>query len=144
MKDYGDFLREELSQYRGDFDQYILYLPDFFDLLCQLMDTDIDSDARRCINSALAYLVLPNDFLPENVYGPEGYTDDIFVITTVLAYLIKRYGIESIEPIWGPNESFDDVAAMCFEKSTKMMEEKEMKDGILEYIGLEDMTWIKK
>ena len=46
------------------------YIPDFFKLLCNLLDENLKPEDRRKINSALAYFVILNDAMSEEIYGP--------------------------------------------------------------------------
>jgi uncharacterized membrane protein YkvA (DUF1232 family) len=102
MKNYYDFLKYELDNFQGDFDSFILYIPDFFKLLCNLLDEDFDKQDRRIINSALAYFVVPNDVILEEIYGPMGYVDDVFVCVKVLKKLQEKYGLEKLATVaWG-------------------------------------------
>ena len=70
MKNYYEFLIHELDNFQGDFDKFILYIPDLFKLLCNLLDEDIEKEDRHIINSALAYFVAPNDELSIISWSP--------------------------------------------------------------------------
>ena len=84
MKNYNDFLKEELNNFAGNFPQYINNIPEFFNLLCKLTEEKVSKETKREIYAALAYFVLPNDVISEDVYGPAGYIDDLFVCCLVL------------------------------------------------------------
>ena len=38
---YYDYLKADLDKYRGSFDEYIFYLPELFNLLCELLNSDL-------------------------------------------------------------------------------------------------------
>lgn len=136
MKCYYNFLLEELDSFEGDFDKFILYAPDFFKLLCNLLDENIEADDRRKINSALAYFVIPNDILSEEIYGPIGYIDDIYVCTVVLDGIKKKYGIEFLKKLWNYDEDLDYVLDYSYKKSYQILEEQCLVDQVLKYSGL--------
>lgn len=137
MKSYYDFLKYELDNFQGDFDGFILYTPDFFKLLCDLLDDDIDKQDRRIINSALAYFVVPNDVIPEEIYGPMGYVDDVFVCAAVLKKLQKKYGPEKLAKLWDCDEELDAVIDYSYQKSLEILEKQNLAKQVLEYSGLE-------
>lgn len=136
MKSYFDFLREELYSFEGDFDKFIYYIPDFFVLLCKLLDEDVAVEDRRKINSALAYFVVPNDVISEEIYGPMGYIDDIYVCTVVLNEMQEKYGFELLNQLWEHDEDLNYVLEYSYNKSSQMLEEQNLIDKILEYSGL--------
>ncbi len=136
MKTYYDYLNDELHSYEGEFDRFIFYIPDLFKLLCDMMDRNIDVQDRQNINSALAYFVLPNDFLPEDVHGPMGYADDVFVCAMVVKKLVDKYGIKMIEEAWENEEDLQFAIDICIEKGKKILDEMRLTDRLLEYVGL--------
>lgn len=137
MKDYYNFLKAELNNYEGKFDKFILYIPDFFKLLCKLVDEDIDRETKKDIYSALAYFVIPNDVIPEDLYGPAGYIDDMFICAVVLNRLKKKYGIEFLNKHWEQDEDLKDVLDICFKKSRKILTEKGLVKNILKAASLD-------
>jgi uncharacterized membrane protein YkvA (DUF1232 family) len=140
-KTFIDFLRHELEALRGsgqEFDRELSHFPDLVKLLCDLLDNDIvDRPSRIMITSALGYLLVPNDVLPEEVYGGYGYMDDMYVACLVLIDLKKKYG-DLISYLWTHDDDFDTVLDVCFFKSEKFLEEKGLKDKLLKYCGLSD------
>jgi uncharacterized membrane protein YkvA (DUF1232 family) len=137
MKNYYDFLKHELDNFQGDFDKFILYIPDFFKLLCDLLDEDFDKQDRRIINSALAYFVVPNDVIPEEIYGPMGYVDDVFVCVKVLKKLQEKYGLQMLARLWNCDEELDEVLDYSYEKSLEILKEQNVVEHVLEYAGVD-------
>jgi len=137
MKGYQEFLKYELDNFEGNFDKFIMYLPEFFKLLCDLLEEDIEKDMKRKINSALAYFVLPNDVISEEIYGPAGYIDDIFVCCVVLKELIKENGLEIINKHWDYDENFEEVLETCYKKSYDELKEKGLLNRVLEISSLD-------
>lgn len=137
MTDYYKFLKVELDNYEGTFDKFILYIPDFFKLLCRLVDENIDKEDKKDIYSALAYFVIPNDVIPEDIYGPAGYIDDIFICTVVLDKLTKKYGIDFLNKHWEQDEDLENVLNLCFKKSRNILEQKNLVEATLKAASLE-------
>ena len=136
MKTYYDFLKYEINNFEGDFDNFILYIPEFFKLLCDLLEEDILKEEKRMINTALAYFVVPNDIIPEDIYGPMGYVDDIYVCSVVLKQLYNKYE-NLICKHWDYDEDFNSVLSTCYKESHKILKEKNLIDDIFNYTGLE-------
>jgi len=138
MKEYYDFLKEELNNFEGKFPKYILYIPEFFKLLCQLTEEDLTTEEKRKINSALAYFVIPNDVIPEDIYGPVGYVDDIYVCCHVLKDLENKISLKKLSELWEGEEDFEKVLDISFNESKKELEEKDLLKEVLKVASLED------
>jgi uncharacterized membrane protein YkvA (DUF1232 family) len=140
-KTYIDMIKDEFQRLKDsndEIDSDLLYFPDLIQLLCDMLDSDvIDKDSRILINAALGYLVVPNDLVPEDVYGPYGYMDDMYVACVVLKKL-KDYYYDTISRLWDDNETFDSILDRCTTKSEKFLDEKNLKEKLLRYCGLED------
>jgi len=135
---YKEFLIESIKNYKGDFNKIIYYTPYLFSLLCDLLDDEnLTKDMKHLINAALAYFVTPVDVIPEEIYGPYGYIDDIFLCSYVLNKLKDRLTIDKIEQYWELEEDFIVVLENCLEVSRKVIEEKNLKNEIFKYVGLE-------
>jgi len=137
MKNYYEFLKHELDNFQGDFDKFILYIPDFFKLLSNLLDEDMEKEDRHIINSALAYFVVPNDVIPEEIYGPMGYVDDIFVCVIVLKKLQEKYGLQILAKLWHCDEELDDVLDYSYKKSIEILKKQNAVEHVLEYAGID-------
>ena len=137
MTDYYKFLQAELDNYEGDFDKFILYIPEFFKLLCKLTEENIDKIDKKEIYSALAYFVIPNDVIPEDLYGPAGYVDDMYVSAVVLSKLKDKYGIGFLNKYWDQDEELEEVLNLCLEKSQKILDEKNLLQDTLKAASLD-------
>lgn len=134
FKDFYDTLCENLETYSGEYESFIDYGPDLFKLLCNLLNCDVDHSLKLPICGAIAYYVTPEDVIPENIYGPYGYIDDIYLSSYVLRMVAEVHGYEFIQE----KSSIADVKSIldeCEEKSLEMLKDDEIK-SILEYIGL--------
>ena len=133
FKDFYDTLIENLECYTGEYESFIDYGPALFKVLCDLLNCDIDRTLRMPICGAIAYYVTPDDVIPEQVYGPYGYIDDIYLSSYVLKMVADVHGYEIIENISSPE--IKDVIDECESKSLEILNDEEIK-SILAYIGL--------
>ena len=104
MENFKDFyysLVENLDSYKGKYASFIDYGPDLFNLLCNLLEkVELDKELRRDISSAIAYYVVPMDVVPEQIYGPYGYIDDIYITVYVLRRIGNEIGYELLLNIY--------------------------------------------
>ena len=138
FKSYTDFLRTEIDQYSGDYDYLILYLPDLFNMLCDLLNTEIKKEDRIKVSCALAYFVTPCDIIPEEEFGLEGFVDDVFLVCFVLSEIKDRYGIGLLESLWNSEEDLGDVLEYTYVQSAKVIDEKGLRNDILTFVGLNE------
>ena len=133
---YLQFLKDRIYGYKGKFDEYIYYTPDFFQILCNLLDESVLSkNEKNMILCALGYFVAPNDVIPEEIYGPAGYIDDIFLCCHVLKHLALQHGIELIEQYWQEeNENFGEILESSYKNSKNALGTK--AEQVLHYVGL--------
>ena len=135
FKDFYDLLRENLDSYRGEYERFIDYGPDLFKLLINILnDRNIGSHIRIKINAALAYYVAPFDIIPEQIYGPHGYIDDIYVCAYVIKNIVGELGYDYLENVWEGDENLEIVVDECYTKSEEILEDK--VDEVLGYVGL--------
>lgn len=135
FKDFYDTLINNLESYNGEYASFIDYGPNLFRLLCNLLDQDINQELRLKICGAIAYYVVPVDVIPEQIYGPYGYIDDIFMSVYALKEVAKVYGYDFIQEVWGNDTNIKEVMDDCYEKSKEVLEKDDM-EAILNYIGL--------
>ena len=133
LKDFYDTLVENLETYTGEYESFIDYGPQLFKLLCDLLNSDIDASLRLPICGAIAYYVTPEDVIPENIYGPYGYIDDIFISSYVLRMVGEFHGYEFLQEV--SNEDIVSIIDECESKSLEILNEDEIK-SIISYVGL--------
>lgn len=134
FKDFYDTLVENLEGYTGEYESFIDFGPALFKILCELLNRDVDYDLKLPICGAIAYYVTPEDVIPENVYGPYGYIDDIYVSSYVLKMVGERHGYEFIQDV-SSLDGIRDIIFECEEKSLEILKDDEVQ-AIIEYIGL--------
>ena len=133
FKDFYDTLVENLETYTGEYESFIDFGPQLFKLLCTLLNSDVDDSLRLPICGAIAYYVTPEDIIPENIYGPYGYIDDLYLSSYVLKMVAERHGWEFVRKASSPD--IEDVILECETKSLEILNDNEIK-SILHYIGL--------
>ena len=136
FKGYYEYLKLELDNYRGSYDEYIFSLPELFKLLCELLNEDIEREYRIMISVALGYFVAPKDIIHEEVYGPEGLIDDIFLCCFVLEQIKNKYGLDFLKEHWDSKQDFEQVFKIAYNESSQVIKEKELTMKILKYVGL--------
>ena len=134
FKDFYDTLVENLETYSGEYESFIDYGPSLFKLLCDLLNSGVDHSLKLPICGAIAYYVTPDDVIPENVYGPYGYIDDIYISSHVLRMVGERHGYDFIQEKSSiPN--VERIIGECESKSLEILKDDEV-ESIIDYIGL--------
>ena len=106
-----------------------------------LNSTDIDCNLRLNISAAIAYYVVPMDVIPEQIYGPYGYIDDIYITVYVLRKIAHEFGYEFLQELWNSEEVVETIIQLCFKDSAEILEDK--VEGILTYVGLiNKFSWL--
>ena len=137
FKDFYDTLIENLDGYEGEYAYFINCGPNLFNLLCDLLSQKgISREMRLEISAAIAYYVAPDDIIPEEIYGPYGYIDDIFVSVYVLRKVAKEFGYEFLQDLWKHETDVKEVMDDCYDNSLELLEDK--VHAVLSYVGLMD------
>ena len=135
FKDFYDVLKDNLDSYRGEYERFVDYGPDLFKLLTEILNQkSVNSDIRLKVSAALAYYVAPFDIIPEQIYGPHGYIDDVFICVYVIKDIAGELGYDFLDDIWDGEEELDEVVEECYSESTKILKDKVRE--ILSYVGL--------
>lgn len=133
FKDFYDTLIDNLENYAGEYESFIDYGPKLFKLLCELLNSDVDDSLRLPICGAIAYYVNPDDVIPEQIYGPYGYIDDIYLSSHVLKMVGEKHGYEFLQEY--STEKIEDIINECESKSLEILKDDEIK-RIISYVGL--------
>lgn len=137
MNSFDKLLEKQISAYEGRHDDLIYQAPELYRLLTKMLDDPIlPIRLRPIIISAIAYFILPNDIIPEELHGPYGYVDDIFLSAFVADKVRNEIGSNDILTNNWDGEA--DIASLIEEILSK--EEEligDQKKRILGYIGYE-------
>lgn len=130
---YETFLFKRVAQYDGPHKEIVAAAVPFFNLLCELLnDILIDWHTKIKISSALGYLVLADDVIPDR--SENGLIDDIFVMSYVLHGINERFSSEPIKRNWHLDE---DVCAMIdatYDACNDLIQSQKLE--ILQKVGL--------
>lgn len=134
FKFFYDTLIENLETYSGEYESFIDYGPSLFKTLCDLLGCDIHESLKFPVYGAIAYYVTPDDVIPESIYGPYGYIDDIYLSSHVLKMVGDVHGYDFIQE----NTEVEDIESIineCESKSLEILKDEEIR-SILEFIEL--------
>lgn len=133
FKDFYDTLLENLDSYGGEHESFINYGPNLFKLLCDLLNCEINSSLRLPICGAIAYYVTPDDVISEQIYGPYGYIDDIYLACHVLKMVASEHGYDFLQK--NSNFEVEPIVKECESKSLEILNNEEV-ESIIAYVGL--------
>ena len=85
------------------------------------------------ICAAMGYLVAPYDVIPEEIYGPHGYIDDVYLCSVVLDELAGRMGYLFLEEYWSGDEDLESVIEECISRASEILGDERW--SVLEYTG---------
>jgi uncharacterized membrane protein YkvA (DUF1232 family) len=116
-KRFYDRVRSSIQDYidkkggvLGKTAEFLLLVPDVFILLWRLtMDRRVSGKDKVLVGSALAYFILPLDFMPEAILGPIGYLDDLIFGVYVLNKILGATDASILREHWSGR---DDVLEM--------------------------------
>jgi uncharacterized membrane protein YkvA (DUF1232 family) len=137
MNTFDQLLEEDIAAYEGRHDDLIFQAPAFYRLLTQLLDDPLlPGQLRPLVIASVAYFILPADIIPEDIHGPYGYVDDIFLCAFVANQVLQELGNEDILVINWDGEApviplIEDVLA----HEADLIGDQ--RDRILWYIGYE-------
>ena len=97
MKTFDQLLEEEIAIYEGRHDDLIYQAPALYRLLTRLLDDPLlPGRLRPLVIAAVAYFILPADVIPEDIHGPYGFVDDIFLCAFVAERVLRETGSEAL------------------------------------------------
>ncbi|MCI6775401.1 YkvA family protein [Methanobrevibacter boviskoreani] len=137
FKNFSNTLIENLNSFDDGYASFIDYAPDLFSLLCDILDEKIiNQELRVYLTSAIAYFVIPNDVISEEIYGAYGYVDDIYISVYVLRKVADENGYEILQKHWNDDSNIENVINECYDSSLELLEDKVY--DVLSYVGLID------
>lgn len=80
--------------------EYILAVPDFFYVIWQLaFDDRIPKDVKIKLGGLIAYWILPFDIIPDMIFGPLGFLDDLALTAALLNSIMEDHS-DIVEEHW--------------------------------------------
>lgn len=139
MKDFDQLLQQEIAVYEGRHDDLIYLAPDFYWLLTRLLDDpQLPPRLRPLIACAIAYFILPADIIPEELHGPYGYVDDIWLCAYVADVVRRDLGDEAIlAENWEGEAPLMPLIAEVLDKEQDLIGDERQR--ILWYTGCETL-----
>lgn len=81
--------------------EYLLLAPDLFHLLAKLaIAKELPAKEKAKVAAALGYFVSPIDFVPEAMFGPVGYLDDVAIAAYAINAIAKNGYEDLIQEQW--------------------------------------------
>ncbi len=135
--EYLQMLKEQVGRYAGTLRDVILLAPVYGLLMFHLMkDPRLTREQRLWVDAAIAYLVSPDDVIPEDEVGPYGYLDDVFCCAYVTARIGEELGWEIVEEHWTGERSALEVSRSLLAREQELL--GDVGDDILKFAGLLD------
>jgi uncharacterized membrane protein YkvA (DUF1232 family) len=144
MKSFDQLLQEDIQAYEGRHDDLIYQAPALYRLLVRLLDDPaLPGRLRPLVLGAIAYFILPADIIPEDIYGPYGYVDDIFLCAFVAGQVREAAGSDDILL-----DNWDGEAPLVPLIQDILAHEADLigdqRERILGYIGYEYLVDVEK
>ncbi len=85
--------------------EFVLAAPDLFHLLCKLLvDARVPAGAKTKLAFVAVYFISPMDLLPEAMFGPIGFLDDVALTAAVLKNLFDVVDVAIMREHWAGEE----------------------------------------
>ena len=134
---YLQGLSEQVAKYAGTLRDVIILAPVYGMLMFTLMkDPRLSREQRLWVDAAIAYLVSPDDVIPEDEVGPYGYLDDVFCCAYVTNRIGEELGWDVVEEHWTGDLSAHEVSRSLLEREQELL--GDAGDDILRFAGLLD------
>lgn len=97
MERFDKLLEKDIEGYDGPHADLIHQAPAFYRLMSNLMsDRALPRKLWQLLIAAIAYFILPRDIIPEEVHGPAGYLDDIYLCALTADQVRQATGSDEI------------------------------------------------
>ncbi len=137
MYDFIEVLKEQVERYGGTLRDVVVLAPVYASLMMHLLkDPRLTRDHRLLVDAALAYLVSPNDVIPEDQVGAYGYLDDIFCCAYVATRVAEELGWDVLEEGWTGDNSAHRVSTQLLGREQELL--GTAGDDVLRFAGLLD------
>ena len=111
---------QEGSQHRWA--DYLLWAPDLFYLMWKLSTDDrVSQKSKLKLLAAIAYFISPLDLIPEAIFGPGAYVDDIALAAWVLNSLLSETDPQVIRDHWPGEEDVLEVIKKILDVADRMV-----------------------
>ncbi len=139
MKPFDELLREDIAGYEGRHDELVYQAPSFYRLLVNLLDDPaLPGRLRSLVIAGIAYFILPADIIPEDIHGPYGYVDDIFLCAVVADRIRKELGAEILDENWDGETPVQPLIDEILAGELALVGDN--REKIFRYVGFEHLV----
>lgn len=132
MNDFSLVLNKIISYKNSKYYYLTKHLPVLFRFSCKILnDSMADWNIKIMINSAVSYLVLPDDVIEDS--EEKGYVDDLFIICHVLKE-INNISPGLLERNWTEDNNVNDFLEELYDESFELIKDQHI--DILKRVGL--------
>ncbi len=137
MKNFDQLIQEDITDYEGLHEELIDQAPALYRLMTHLLnDPNLPGHLRPLVITAIAYFILPADIMPEDLKGPYGYVDDIFLTAFIADHIRKELQSDEILTTnWDGNFPILTLIEKVMSEEKALIGDR--RDLILWYIGFE-------
>ncbi len=105
--------------------EYVLLAPDLFHLLAKLaLDKEVPASEKAKIAGALAYFISPIDLIPEALFGPIGYLDDVALAAYVINSVMKNCDHSIVIRHWAGEQDVLELVRQIVDVGADMLGNK--------------------
>jgi DNA helicase-2/ATP-dependent DNA helicase PcrA len=131
MKKYFEEYYKELNEtvsicqkHKGiiskSWESYFIKLPELYWFCYNIaVSNEIDDFVLKRLYVAIEYLISPLDFMPELIYGPDGFSEDIYFIALTLKDIFPKIRKELIENYWEIETQYDKYTEQVISLATR-------------------------
>lgn len=89
----------------------LLFLPDLVVLLVRLArDSRVPAGSKAVAVLGIGYALSPIDLMPEILFGPIGFVDDLLIAAAAVSYIVNHIHPDLVRAHWpGPGDVLDVV-----------------------------------
>ena len=128
-QDFYQYLRERIRNWAASVDgrenkwvDYLLFAPDIFHLLWKLTTEEkVPTPDKTKLLLVIAYFISPIDFIPEAIFGPFGFIDDLALAAYALNQIVNNASPELLRKHWAGDEDVLDIIQRILYASDEML-----------------------
>lgn len=136
---YLQILTDQVARYMGALRDVVLLAPAYAMLMFDLLnDPRLSRQHRLLVDAAIAYLVSPDDVIPEDQVGAYGYLDDIFCCAYVANRIAEDLGWDVLEEGWTGDGSAHEVSHAVLSREREIL--GTTGEDVLRFAGLDEFA----
>ncbi|MEO8217831.1 MAG: DUF1232 domain-containing protein [Acidobacteriota bacterium] len=132
---FYDRIRVRISRYlaekgpaAGSAGEFLMAAPDMFILLWRLAnDPRVASKSKLLLGAGVAYFLSPLDLLPEFLFGPIGFLDDVVLGAFIVSRLLADVDPEIVREHWSGREDILAFVHRVMSSSDRLVNPRVLK-----------------